>query len=163
MKRISLVIGLFVASPAFALDECLIGTWHVDTADFAHVLSTQMGGTASYASGGAIMNIGADGAVLITVNSLVLNVQMPDMPTMDVTVDGHSAGSITADDQAWALTGGDYALVGSANVMGQTLSIPFTSATGMFGGGLGEYGCSAGSLSFESTGDTPRMPRHWTR
>ena len=70
---------------------------------------------------------------------------------------------MTAEDGAWATTIGEYDLVGAANVMGQTMEIPFSSATGMFGGGLGIYGCNADAVAFESTGDTPRIPRRWTR
>lgn len=154
---------LCLASPAAAIDGCLIGTWTADLNDLAQVLADQMNGGASIVSGRASMQILPSGTATLLAEDIIFNVQVEGAPEMDVKVVGFSSGVFSADAGAWVFTAGDYDLVGSADVLGQTLTIPFTSATGMFGGGLGEYGCSASSLSFESTGDTPRMPRHWTR
>lgn len=153
----------FVATPVFALDNCLIGVWRADAADLAHVIAAQMNGAARVVGGSADMQIAPSGDVNIIVNNLTFEITVPNVPQMDVSVNGYSTGFLTADDGAWVLTGGDYNLAGSADVLGQTMTIPFTSASGIFGGGLGEFGCSANSLSFESAGDAVRMPRHWTR
>ena len=158
-----LATALCFSTPAAALDSCLIGTWNADLDDIARVMADQMNGGASIVSGRASMQIGPTGAATLLAEDIIFRVQVEGAPEMDVKVVGFSSGLFSADDGAWVFTAGDYDLVGSADVLGQTMTIPFTSATGMFGGGLGEYGCSAGSLSFESTGEVPRMPRRWTR
>lgn len=161
-----LAVSLALALPgtaALAVDDCLVGTWVADLDDLAHVMGVQMNGTARTVSGEVSMQIAADGAITTLVDDLVVNVAVPNVPAMDVKVVGYSSGGMTAEDGAWATTIGEYELVGAANVMGQTMEIPFSSTTGMFGGGLGIYGCNADAVAFESTGDTPRIPRRWTR
>lgn len=155
--------ALCLASPAAAIDACMIGTWDANLEDLAHVLGAQLNGSAAIVSGRASMQILPDGDTTTLVDDVIFRVQMPDVPEMDVKVVGFSNGVMDTADGAWVLTVGTYDLVGSADVLGQTMTIPFTSATGMFGGGIGEYGCSSGSLSFESTGETPRIPRQWSR
>ena len=157
------VMAALVASPALAIDDCLVGRWQVDTADMAHVLATQMSGEASYVGGGVTMQISAAGDISMLVRDLTINVQIPDTPAMDVAVNGASRGSIDAENGGWTLTVVDYDLVGSADVLGSTMTIPFNTTSGMFGGGSGNYTCDDGVLSFDSAGGTPRLPRQWSR
>lgn len=166
MRMTTCRLGAFLAltgTPAMAIDSCLIGTWQADLDDLGHIMATQMNGEARVAGGAVTMEIKPDDSLTILVENLVFNVQVPDVPPMDVTVTGYSNAGFSAEDGTWTASNTDYDLVGSANVLGQTMTIPFTSDTGMFGGGLGTYGCTADSVSFESTGDTPRMPRKWVR
>lgn len=154
------------ASSAYAaVEDCLVGVWDADISDIAHLMSIQMGGSARAVSGQVTMEIMPDGAVTILADDMKINVTPPNVPSMDVTVTGYSQGALDAADNVWLLSGQGYSLVGSANVLGQTMTIPFDSNTGMFGGGLGRYGCSADSLTFE-TGDgsgQQKMPRSWRR
>jgi hypothetical protein len=51
--------------------------------------------------------------------------------------------------------------------MGQTLAIPFTSETGIGGGGIGWFECADDILRFETAvggvENANRMPRLWRR
>lgn len=110
------------------------------------------------------MDVEASGAFRITVRDLTINVSMPNAPAMDVKVNGYSAGTLDAAENVWTAFVGDYNLVGQANVLGQPLSIPFTSASGMFGGGLGWFDCSPTLLQFETDPTRPaQMVRRWQR
>ena len=162
--RLSLVFAAaFAASPAIALDDCLVGRWQVDTGDMAQVMATQMSGEAAYVSGGVTMQIGTDGAITLLARDLTLNVTVSNTPPMDVSVNGASRGSLSAENGGWTLTVVDYSLVGAADVMGSTMTIPFNSGSGMFGGGSGSYACETDVLTFDSAGSTPRLPRRWLR
>ena len=163
MKKLVLLAALAMAKPAFALDDCLIGAWVVDSEDMAQALATQLNGTAEFVDGEAFMDIAPDGVVRMLASNIVMKVRMQGSPEFEVTVTGTSGGMITADDGAWVLTGGEYTLVGSAFVLGQSISIPFSSDTGMFGGGRGSFTCGAGILAFETDDDTARMPSNWFR
>ena len=163
MKSMVFVAALTCAQPAFALDECLLGSWIVDGAKMADTMAVQMNGSAEFISGEAFMEIAADGAVRMLVSNIVMSVQMQGAPEIEVTVNGTSNATITADAGTWLLAGGEYALVGSAFVLGQSMSIPFGSQTGMLGGGGGSFECGAQELTFVNDGEAARMPAHWFR
>ena len=153
----------FLTSPALAeIDACLVGSWRVDMADLGTVMGDTMNGTATIIGGDVTWDIAPNGNMRITVIDLVARTQVTGAPQIDVTVNGYSAGHISAEDGIFNATVSDYALVGRADVMGTPMEIPFTSETGMFGGGLGQYGCLANSLSLDQSG-TATFPRHWTR
>lgn len=156
-------LALTMATPALAFDDCLIGRWQVDTRDIAQTMAVQMEGEASYVEGGVTMQINDDGGITMLVKGLTINVTIPSVPPMDVTVDGASRGSITAENGGWTLTVIDYDLVGAADVMGSAMTIPFNQSSGMFGGGSGQYTCDGDLLTFETAGSTPRLPRRWSR
>lgn len=163
MRLTLAALAAIAATPALAIDDCLVGRWQVDTGDMAQVLATQMGGDATYVGGGVTMQISEDGDISLLVRDLTLNVQVPDTPAMDVAVNGASRGNLDAENGGWTLTVVDYDLVGSADVLGSVMTIPFNSASGMFGGGSGHYTCETDILSFDSAGGTPRLPRRWSR
>lgn len=154
---------ILAASPAAAVDSCMTGRWRVDMDDLANILAAQLEGQAQPASGTVTMLIDTTGGIAIRVNQLVVQVAIPDVPAMVVIVEGFSGGGIQTEGNAWRMTISDYSLNGSAEVLGQRLKIPFSSATGLFGGGIGTYGCSGDTLSFESVGESPRIPRRWFR
>ncbi len=163
MKKIVFLIASLAATPSFALEECLLGSWQVDADALAQVLAGQLNATASYIDGDAFMEIGEDGAVRMLVSNIVMKVQIAGAPEMDVTVNGNSNGNITAEGGSWTIVGGEYTLVGSAFLMGQSMSIPFSSETGMFGGGAGSYVCGDDRLTFESDSTSAQMPSQWVR
>lgn len=156
-------LGLF-ATTAQAIDTCAVGVWEANGPDIAHIMATQMDGNAQFVGGRVTMEITEFEVLTILVNDLKINVVVPDVPAMDVKVTGYSAGSMNIDGGNWTANVVDYELVGSADVLGQTMSIPFSSATGMFGSGAGVYGCSGDGLSFDSNGGgAPKIPRQWRR
>ncbi|WP_373355678.1 hypothetical protein [Pseudoroseicyclus sp. CXY001] len=151
------------ASPAAALDSCAIGVWEADANDIAHLMATTMNGTAEHVSGTAHMVITADGIAEIIANNLTINVVVAGTPPIEVVVTGYSRGLFEADGGAWRYSTVDFELIGSADVLGQRMTIPITSDTGMFGNAEGIYGCSETSMSFDAGDDLPRFPRRWTR
>lgn len=171
MRSVATAIALslaITAQPAWAaVEECMVDTWIADMRDIADMMALQMQGTATPVGGEVSMEIAADGSFTLLADDMIINVQVPSTPAMDVKVVGYSAGQFDASDNVFLATVGEYSLVGSANVMGQTLEIPFTSATGLGGGGTGWFECAGDTLRFEvATGgaaDTNRMPRLWRR
>lgn len=164
MRILPVLCGaVMAASPAFAVDDCLLGTWDADLGALSEIMGRQMSGTATPVGGNVLMTITPEGMANMVINDLVLNVVVPDVPAMDVSVSGVSNGVFAGEEGNWSVVTATYRLVGSANVMGQTMTIPFDSATGMFGGGAGGYTCDASSLTF--TSDTPdeRIPPRWSR
>lgn len=171
MKRTVTICALIFATsiaPAHAaVEDCMIGTWIADMGDIADMMALQMQGAASPVGGEVSMQIAADGTFTLLADDMIVNLQVPNAPAMDVKVVGYSAGQFDAADNVFLATIGDYNLLGSADVMGQTLEIPFTSATGLGGGGTGWFECAGDTLRFEvATGapvDANRMPRLWQR
>jgi hypothetical protein len=163
-QSLALICATFASPANAAVDSCLVGTWWADISDLADMMALQMNGAASPAGGDVRMDVDASGSFRITVRDLQINVQIPDAPATTVTVTGFSAGSFDATANAWTAVVPSYNLVGSADILGQTMSIPFNSATGMFGGGLGWYDCTSTRLRFET--DPARqmqMVRDWRR
>lgn len=156
-------VAAIAANPALAVDDCLLGTWEADLGALSQIMGRQMNGTATPVGGNVLMTITPDSMANMVVNDLVLNVVVPNVPPMDVSVSGVSNGVFAGEAGSWSVVTATYTLVGSANVMGQTMTIPFDSSTGMFGGGAGSYTCDGSTLSF--TSDTPdeRIPPRWSR
>lgn len=146
------------------IDTCVVGTWWAEISDVADMMSLQMNGSARAAGGDVRMDVVPSGDFRITVRELRIDVQIPNTPQMQVAVSGYSAGNMQASDGAWLASVDDYNLVGSADVLGQTMTIPFTSSTGMFGGGLGAYTCTTTRLQMETDPTTPtQVVRDWRR
>lgn len=164
MRLVTLSIAaILAASAAHAVDDCLLGTWQADLNDLADILGGQMQGNAKPVGGVVQMAITPDGQANINVNNMVLNVTVPGAPAMDVSVNGVSSGAFNGEGGRWSVVTASYNLVGSADVMGQRMDIPFQSSTGMFGGGAGSYSCGGTALEFLSDSAQPRIPRRWVR
>jgi hypothetical protein len=154
----------FLASTAAAeVEPCVTGTWQADLGELAILMATQMQGSATPVSGRVTMQITPVGGVRITVDSMTISVKVPNAPEMEVSVSGHSAGSMTASGNVWAANTTDYNLIGSADVLGSRMEIPFSSTTGMFGSGDGTYACSSDTLSFETRTTPAKIPPNWKR
>lgn len=151
------------ATSAHAIDPCMVGIWEADGADIAALMATQMGGNATYLSGAASLEITETGNMTLLVNDLVIEVQMPDVPPIAVTVSGYSQGAMNADDgTTYVANAPEYDLMGSADVMGTRMDVPVTSDTGAWGQSTGTYACTDGGLAFEA--DQPgSIPPSWTR
>ena len=168
MKPIIFVLLATIGQPASAaVEACMIGTWIADMGDIADMMALQMSGEATPVAGEVSMEILANGTFTLLVDDMIINVRVPDVPPMDVKVVGYSAGHFDASENTFLATADDYALVGSADVLGNTMEIPFTSETGLAGGGLGWFECVGDTLRFEQNVGGPvnanRMPRLWTR
>ena len=161
---VALMTATLASPAAAAVEGCVAGTWWADISDLADMMALQMDGSARAVGGDVRMDVSAGGDFRITVRNLRIDVQVPGSPMIPVTVIGYSAGNIDAADNVWRAVVPDYSLTGSADVMGATMSIPFTSGTGMFGGGLGWFDCSATQLRFETDPSRPmQMVRTWQR
>lgn len=152
----------FLATSAHAIDPCMVGVWEADAADIAALMAEQMGGSATHLGGNASLDITDTGVMTLLVNDLIIEVQMPDVPAIAVTISGYSQGAMDADDGAtYVANAPEYDLIGSADVMGTRMDIPVTSDAGPWGQSTGTYGCSDDSLTFEA--DMPgSIPPAWT-
>ncbi len=151
------------STPALAIDPCLTGNWQADLNDLGQMIGGQMGGSVTVTDGTIAMMISTDDNLTMTISDLRYNMQMPDIPATLVTINGISSAAMMAEGGSWTATNTDFDLVASADVMGQTMVIPFDSDTGLFGGGDGTYECAGDTVTFISAGDVPRMPRQWVR
>lgn len=160
------IAGFFLclsATPTLALDDCLVGSWRVDGADMARMMASQTGGSVNHLGGSATLEISAAGAIAMRANDLVFQVEVPDAPSVSVTVSGYSNGTMTlGEGGAFSATASDYSLVGSADVLGQRMEIPVQSGTAGWGTSSGSYACSASSVTFEPA-QPGSFPRVWTR
>jgi hypothetical protein len=151
---------LLVSTPALAIDRCMVGVWKADASDMAQVMATQMGGSAQHLSGSAVLEITETGVMTLLSDDLKFSISMPDMPAMELTISGFAEGAMNADDgRNYVANAPVYDLLGTADVLGQTMSIPVTSAAGTgWGVSQGTYGCRGLSMSFEATvlGSIPR-------
>lgn len=171
MKPITPAIAFCIATlaqPATAsVEACMVDTWIADMRDVADMMALQMQGAATPVGGEISMEIAADGSFTLLADDMIINVQVPNVPPMDVKVVGYSAGQFDASENVFLATVNEYDLLGSADVLGQTMEIPFSSDTGMGGGGAGWFECSGDTLRFEANvggmTDENRMPRLWRR
>ncbi len=158
--------ALWLSTPVHAaVETCMVGTWIADMRDIADMMATQMQGAAVPVNGEVSMEIQPNGAFTLLADDMTINVSVPDVPTMSVKVTGYSAGNFDAADNAFIASVHDYNLVGAADVLGQTMQIPFSAATGLGGGGIGWFDCTSNRLRFEETSGAAanRMPRIWRR
>ena len=160
----ALLATMLSASPSFAIDTCLIGLWQVDAGSLADAMGAQMGGTASHEGGGATLEISEDGAMRMAVDNLAINTQLPNAPAVAVTINGRSQATMNTDAGGnYTADVTDYALVGSADVMGKRMDVPISSADGGgWGQSNGTYTCDDATLTFMAT--TPgSIPPSWAR
>ena len=159
---LALAVAIF-ATPALAVDPCLIGKWQADGADMATVLAEQMSAQATYLSGQTIMDIDEFGNLTLVSDNMTYAIQAPNMPAMEVSVNGFSEGAMNADDgRNYRAVAAQYSLVGSAEVLGQRMDIPITQADGGWGTSTGIYGCTETGIAFEAN-ELGTIPRSWTR
>lgn len=152
-----------LATAAHAIDTCMVGVWQADGNDIAHVMALQMGGDAAFLSGTASLEITEFGNMTLLVDNMVIQMKMPDVPAIEVTVNGYSQGAMNADDgTTYVANAPEYNLMGSADVMGTRMEIPVTSDTGPWGQSTGTYGCTDDGLAFEAD-VLGTIPRSWTR
>ena len=166
MRLIITALTLALTIPTTALaDACMTGRWQADLADVATMMTAQMGGSAEARGGLVTMDVAADGSFLVQTDNMTIAVTPPNVPTVDVSVNGYSRGTFTVDGTTFAALVNDYALVGSADVLGQRMDIPFDASTGAFGNASGTYTCDATALRFTQTAGNPggSMARIWTR
>ena len=167
IPAIALCIAAITQPVNAAVEDCLVDTWIADMGDIADMMALQMQGAAAPVGGEVSMQIAGDGSFTLLADDMIINVQVPNAPAMDVKVVGYSAGQFEAADNAFLASVDDYNLLGSADVLGQTMEIPFSSDTGLGGGGIGWFECAGDTLRFEANvggvTDANRMPRLWRR
>lgn len=162
-KVLSLAFGLF-ATPALAIDPCLVGVWEADADDMAHMLGIQMNATVEHTGGRTSIEIDEFGSMTALSEDMTYSVTMPDMPPFTITVVGFGEGAMNADDgRNFVANMPVYEMVGRAEILGEVMELPFS--TGMPdtipGRAEGLYGCSGDTASFDS-GAGP-IPRRWRR
>ena len=131
--------------------------------DMATVLAEQMNAQATYLSGQTIMDIDEFGNLTLLSDNMTYAIQAPEMPAMEVSVNGFSEGAMNADDgRNYRAVAAQYSLVGSAEVFGQRMDIPITQADGGWGTSTGIYRCTDTGIAFEAN-ELGTIPRSWTR
>mgnify|MGYP001801358056 CR=1 FL=1 len=166
MKFITVCFLVAGASPAFAIDSCLVGLWEADSADLAHVMGSQMppGGSMQYVSGRVSIEITNTGTMTLLSEDFKVMSIMPDTPATAITINGYSQGAMNADDgRNYVANVPEYDLLASADVLGHTFEISAAELSGgVWGQSIGIYGCSGDSVSFEAN-QPGSIPRLWTR
>lgn len=164
MTKTSFALALsLIATPALAIDPCLVGKWQAGGADMAAVLAEQMNAQATYLSGQTIIDIDEFGNLTLLSDNMTYAIQAPEMPAMEVSVNGFSEGAMNADDgRNYRAVAAQYSLVGPAEVFGQRMDIPITQADGGWGTSTGIYGCTDTGIAFEAN-ELGTIPRSWTR
>lgn len=166
MKHLIALLLTTSASPAFAIDPCLVGIWQADNADLAHVMGSQMpaGGAIEYVSGVVTLEITNDGTMTLLSNDFMVNSIMADVPPTTVTINGWTEGAMNADDGLnYVANAPEYDLIGTADVMGTVIEISAAELSGgVWGQSIGIYGCTGDTMSFEAS-RLGSIPRLWQR
>jgi len=166
--RLSAVIVVSASSSFAAInDTCLMGTWVPEDGAFAAQL------TANPAMGevevsGDIQMIFTDAGGRYVLDGMVIKVQNPGMPPMEVAMNGSGAFSGTAEAGHFAFTMGefDYSAKATINMGGAptVMDIPFSEEMAPMGGGArGSYECSESSLNLHVDGQDGKMINSWVR
>lgn len=159
----ALLIGFSVMPTAAVSDElhpCLIGLWQADMEDLSHVFAVVMGAESATASGDVRMRIFPNGNGSYLIDPLIVDLQMPNSPPMQITIEGDADFTIRSLDHFVYFESTGMSLNARADVLGQVLEIPIDGF--LEGRQSGESGCTDTSLSI----DVERlggMPRSWAR
>jgi hypothetical protein len=166
MKFVTAFFLMACASPALAIDSCLVGVWEADGADLAHVMGSQMpsGSSVQHLSGRVSLEITNDGTMTLLAEDFTILSTMAEMPGTAITIAGYSQGAMNADDGTnYVANAPEYSLIGSADVLGQRLEMSAAELSGgAWGQSTGTYGCSGNSVSFEAN-RLGSIPRRWRR
>lgn len=150
MKHVFAAALICGASPALAIDGCLVGQWEVDAADMAFGMQQQLGNAVRHVSGRMSVVITEAGLVNLSAENLTFSLAIPDVPPVEIQLVGYGIATLTAEDgQTFSAVSTEYNVVGSADVFGQKMEIPVTPANAGWGNTQGLYGCSDIGASFE--------------
>ncbi len=157
------ICACVAAPPAYAIDGCLVGVWEADAVDMAAVMQDQMGSAVSYKSGRVSVEITEFGVMTMLAENLIFSVAVPNIPPVDVELVGYSQGAMNADDGSnFLAVAAEYSLVGSADVLGQRMEIPVTTADAGWGNARGTYTCTGNSVTLRPS-QPGSYPRKLTR
>jgi len=160
MRLPSAILVTLAATPAAALDTCLIGSWTADGADMASVIGQQMNATATHIGGQSTVMVDAAGTISLLSSDMTYKIQAPEMPEMEVTINGTSTGTLTTEGTgAFTANLSIASMTAVANFLGQTMEVPFEAVVGMTGG---SYSCEGAKATFEPL-DQGSFPRIWSK
>lgn len=164
MRHLITTALIACANPALAIDRCLVGVWQADTADLAHVMGTQMGGSASHISGSVSLEVTEHSVMTLLVDDFAVMTSLHGAPSTAITINGYSQGSMLAEDgRNYVAVAPEYSLIGSADILGQPFEISAAELSGgAWGQSSGTYGCRSDSVSFEAN-RLGSIPRKWVR
>lgn len=148
-------------------DSCLIGTWVPAPGAFAAQMAAAPGMGEVEVTGDVRMQLLPAGGEYVF-DGLVVKVQNPGMPPMEVAMNGTGAFSGSAEAGRFDFTMGqfNYAAKATINMGGAptVMDIPFSEEMAPMGGGAaGTYACSETSLSFNVEGREGKMVDSWVR
>ena len=157
------------ASSGFAQisDPCLLGTWVPEEGAFAAQLTANPAMEEAEISGDVQMIFTQAGGRYV-LDGMVIKVQNPGMPPMEVAMNGTGAFSGSAEAGRFAFTMGEFNYAAKATInMGGTptvMDIPFSQEMAPMGGGAeGSYACTETTLSLDVEGREGKMVDSWVR
>ncbi len=170
MKRILICLGAFAATPALAVDDCLVGRW---TPDFPAMeqqfIQTSQSQNVSI-GGGMVMTIAADQTGSYQANDLNFAVENAGIPKTTILMNGTGAFSVMADGGTFEFTMGafNYAMVATIDMPSGplTMDIPFTEEMAPMGGNTsGTYTCDAAAVEYTIMGENDQadLVNRWYR
>ena len=171
INKLTILSAVFasISSAGFAAvtDSCLIGTWVPDNNAFATQLAANPAMGEVEVTGDIQMQISASGGAYL-LDGMVVKVQNPGMPPMEVAMNGSGVFSGNAEAGRFEFTMGEfnYAAKATVNMGGapMVMDIPFTEEMAPMGGGAtGSYTCTETSLSFDVEGEVNKIVDSWVR
>lgn len=170
MKRILICIGAFAATPALAVEDCLVGSWAPDFAAMEQQFVEVAKADSASISGGMVMIIAADQTGSYQANDLNFVIENAGLPKTTVSMNGTGAFSVVADGGSFEFTMGafDYAMVATIDMNGSpvTMDIPFSEEMAPMGGNTsGTYTCDATTVEYTITGENAQsdIVNRWYR
>jgi len=153
MKRILICLGALAATPAFAVDACLIGSWTSDFSAMEQQFVQSIQSQSASITGGLVMTINADQTGSYQANDLNFAVENTGIPKTTISMNGTGVFTVIADEGNFEFTMGayDYALIATVDMGGNpvTMDIPFTEEMTPMGGNIdGTYTCDATTVEY---------------
>ena len=165
-------ISSLIATQAVALDDCLIGMWEPDYLQFGGQMMDVMNAEEVSITGDVLMTIFDTGDGEYHISSLDISTKLPDTPETDVTITGTGEFTVSADEESFFFTMGDFNYLASATVAMPgmdpiTMDIPVTDEMTPIGSAGGLYTCDEGELFFEpirgADGKVGNIIQKWLR
>ena len=137
------------SSPALAdAPSCIVGLWSADIDDMAHVFKEQMQAASVTATGDVRIRIYPDGRASMSVTDLEYIAEIPEIAPIKTTLNGVTDYEMVwIEDRIMTVFTDEFDIVAQSEVYGETITVPVTSDSGIFGGGTVDYGCSPDSFA----------------
>lgn len=150
-------------APKASAEECLVGTWELDSEAFVAAMMSTMGtnlpGEITSGGGTYIVEMGADGSFEVTRDEWRYQIESPQ-GTLVAQIDGTETGTYEADGDTLTATttGGDATLSMGLLVDGEIQDLPFPMEMDLTTdaiAGTAQYECTDESLTVSTEAEGP--------